>query len=97
MKLKVSIILSLLLTHIFAFSQVKNSVVIDTPTAFTIGRGSYQVSLLGYDNGGVELKTIIGLHDNLYLGISVDVENAIGKDWKKTITYDRLKALYQKM
>ena len=24
-------------------------------------------------------------------------ENAIGKDWKKTITYDRLKALYQKM
>jgi len=24
-------------------------------------------------------------------------ENAIGKDWKKTITYDKLKALYQKM
>jgi hypothetical protein len=38
------------------------------------------VSLLEYDNGGMELKTIIGLHDILYLGVSFDVQNAIGKD-----------------
>jgi hypothetical protein len=72
-------LLSLLIT-MGAFGQPKSIEAIDTPTAFTIERGGYLVSLLGYDNGGVELKTIIGLHDSLYLGISFDVQNAIGKE-----------------
>jgi hypothetical protein len=54
--------------------------VIDTPTAYTLTRGTYQVSVLGYDRGGVELKTLIGLHDNVFLGVSFDVQNAIGKE-----------------
>ena len=61
-------------------AQTKTTMVIDTPTAFTIARGTYQVSMLAYDEGGAELKTFIGLHDNLYLGLSVDVQHAIGRD-----------------
>ncbi len=63
-----------------AQNYIRNTVVIDSPTAYTVSKGSYQVSFLGYDNGGVELKTFIGLHDNLFLGIAFDVQNAIGKD-----------------
>ncbi len=68
------------LFSINAFSQGKQTTVIDTPTAFTIARGTYKVSLLQYDNGGMEFKTFLGLHDIIYLGASVDVQNAIGKD-----------------
>jgi len=59
---------------------VRNTMVIDTPTAYTITRGTYQVSILGYDGGGMELKTFIGLHDNIFLGVSFDVQHAIGKE-----------------
>jgi len=62
------------------FGQGKQTTVIDTPTAFTIARGTYKVSLLQYDNGGMEFKSFLGLHDILYLGASVDIQNAIGKD-----------------
>ncbi len=58
----------------------RNTVEIDTPTAYTLTRGTYQVSVLGYDRGGIELKTLIGLHDNVFLGVSFDVQNAIGKE-----------------
>lgn len=61
-------------------SYIRNTRVIDTPTAYTIDRGTYQVSFLGYDNGGVELKTFIGIHDNIFFGVSLDIQNAIGKD-----------------
>lgn len=74
---------SIILTSLgnaFAQYNTSNTNVIGTPTAYTIIRGTYQVSFLGYDNGGVELKTFIGLHDNLFMGISFDIENAIGKD-----------------
>ena len=53
---------------------------IDTPTAYTIARGSYCLTLFGYDQGGIEFKTYIGLHDLLYLGVSFDVAHAIGKE-----------------
>lgn len=65
---------------LFAQHYVRNTVVIDTPTAYTIGKGTYQISLLGYDNGGIEVKSFIGLHDNLFLGVSLDIQNMIGKD-----------------
>ena len=53
---------------------------IDSPTAYTIGRGSYDLSMWGYDQGGVEFKAYIGLHDYFYLGASFDIEHAIGKE-----------------
>lgn len=62
------------------YPQAKSTMGIDTPTAYTIQRGLYQVQFLGYDNGGMELKTLIGLHDSLFLGLSLDMQNAIGKD-----------------
>ncbi len=62
------------------FAQGKQTSVIDTPTAFTIARGTYKVSLLEYDNGGMEFKTFLGLHDIVYLGVSMDVQSAIGRD-----------------
>src|SRR5208337_4983957 len=61
-------------------AQGEQTVIVDTPTAFTIAKGTYKVSLLEYDNGGMELKTFLGLNDILYLGVSEDVQNAIGKD-----------------
>ncbi|TAL38992.1 MAG: hypothetical protein EPN93_02635 [Spirochaetes bacterium] len=67
----------------FAQNYIRNTVEIDSPTAFTIEKGTYQVSFLGYDNGGMELKTFIGLHNNLFLGVSFDMQNAIGKDKPK--------------
>ncbi len=84
MKRFVLILISLLCVlgarRLEAQQQLHDTSVIDTPTAYTIGRGTFQVSVLGYDNGGVETKALIGLHDNLFLGISFDVQNAIGKD-----------------
>lgn len=73
---------SLLLFYKNVFSQnsSRGNTVIDTPTAFTLERGMYQFSFLAYDNGGIELKAIMGLHDNLYLGASFDVQNALGKN-----------------
>jgi hypothetical protein len=62
------------------YSQWKNTSGIDTPTAYTLDRGMYQVKFLGYDNGGVELKALIGLHDILFLGASFDMQSLIGKD-----------------
>ena len=67
------LVLSLFLSLFYyknAHAQLLNSVVIDTPTAYTVERGSYHFMVLGYDNGGIEMKTFIGLHDNLYLGVS---------------------------
>lgn len=65
---------------LFAQNYIRTTVVIDTPTAYTLNRGMYQFSFFGYDRGGVELKSFIGLHDNLFLGASFDIMNAIGKD-----------------
>ena len=79
------IILFLISTVLFSISAhsqsyKRDAVVIDTPTAYTLDRGMYEFSFLAYDRGGVELKSYIGLHDNLYLGASFDVESALGKE-----------------
>jgi hypothetical protein len=73
-------LLFIISSELYAQQYIRNTTVIDTPTAYTIARGSFQVACLGYDNGGLELKSFIGLHDNLFLGISFDMQNAIGKD-----------------
>ena len=62
------------------YAQNKSTVGIDTPTAYTIEKGTYLATLLGYDGGGIELKTIIGLHNNIYLGAAFDIQSAIGKE-----------------
>jgi hypothetical protein len=70
----------IIISPMSSYSQGKQTVVIDTPTAFTIAKGTYKVSFLEYDNGGMELKTFLGLHDIFYLGVSFDVQSAIGRD-----------------
>ncbi len=80
MKKIFSILLFVLFTPVLLWGQSRNIVAIDTPSAFTIERGTYHVSMLGYEGGGIELKTLIGLHDNLYLGVSLDLQNAIGTE-----------------
>jgi len=80
---KLPVIIMIILTVIlpdYSFSQGKQTVVIDTPTAFTIAKGTYKISFLEYDNGGMEFKTFLGLHDIFYLGVSLDVQSAIGRD-----------------
>lgn len=68
---------------IFLVSQavmaiIPNTDSIDTQNAVTIPRASFNISVWGYNNGGLLTKTIIGLHDHFYLGASFDIENAIG-------------------
>ena len=60
-------------TSAYAQNFIRSNIVVDTPTAYTFDRGMYQFSFLGYDSGGVELKSFIGLFDNFYIGISVSV------------------------
>ncbi len=80
--ISLALFFSLLLFYKNAFSQnsIRDNMVIDTPTAYTLGKGMYQFSFLAYDNGGIELKALMGLHDNLYLGGSFDIQNALGKN-----------------
>mgnify|MGYP001094057473 CR=1 FL=1 len=79
-KVLLSFFLIVFVKSIYAQYYIRNTTVIDTPTAYTIARGTYQLSFLGYDNGGVELKAFIGLHNNFFLGASLNIQNAIGKD-----------------
>jgi len=69
-----------LLLPSFAQAQPRNIKNIDTPTAFTLGRGVYSVSVMGYDGGGLEFTTAAGLFDPFYFGISLDFQNVIGKE-----------------
>lgn len=53
--------------------------VVNTPTAFTIGHGTYQFGYRGYHEGGAEFKTSVGLTDILNIGVSFDMEHAVGQ------------------
>ena len=64
----------------FAQAQAKNIKNVDTPTAFTLGRGVYSISGMGYDRGGLELSSVVGLFDVFYFGVSLDFQNIIGKE-----------------
>lgn len=52
---------------------------IDTPTAGTLTRGSYDVTLRLYPQGGVIASVGIGLSSRLLLGLSYGGENVIGE------------------
>ncbi|MCS6985723.1 MAG: hypothetical protein NZM25_11440 [Leptospiraceae bacterium] len=53
---------------------------VHTATAITLSRGEYVTSFWAYHNGGILSKAQLGLNNNLYLGVSFDVENVIGRD-----------------
>ncbi|MDH4263001.1 MAG: hypothetical protein OEV78_08160 [Spirochaetia bacterium] len=53
---------------------------IDTPTGSTLSRGGFDVSLWGYNNGGIFTRALMGVHDNILLGVSFDVQHVIGSD-----------------
>jgi len=79
-KICILIIFTLLYSSAYAQEFVRPVSIIDTPSAFTIARGTYQISMFAYDQGGINFKTFIGLHEAVFLGVSYDVEHAIGKD-----------------
>lgn len=74
------LILLFLTTSLSAQQFSRYTTVIDTPTAFTIPHGTYQLGMLAYDEGGLEFKTVVGLTDMFYMGVSFDMEHAIGRD-----------------
>jgi hypothetical protein len=54
--------------------------VIDTPTASTLFKGGYDISLWGYNNGGIFTRAMMAIHDNILLGVSFDMQHVIGSD-----------------
>ncbi|MBN1501162.1 MAG: hypothetical protein JW982_13455 [Spirochaetes bacterium] len=67
-------------SHIYAQDYYRYASVIDTQTAYNLGKGGYQLSFLAYNNGGIEWKSFVGLTDNFFLGVSLDTEHMIGKE-----------------
>ena len=59
-------------------AAVPNLDLIDSVTAVTLPRASYDIALTAYANGSLQMKAILALHDNIYLGASFDTENIIG-------------------
>lgn len=53
---------------------------VDTPTAATMYRGGYDLSVWGYENGGIFSRSLIGLHDNIFIGVSFDIQHVIGNE-----------------
>lgn len=94
MKYRIIAILCLLSVYTFAHAQERGrdednnsqiehlqstaTNVIDMPTAYTLDRGSYSMDVFLYDQGGLELKGYVGVHDNIYFGISFDIRHLLG-------------------
>lgn len=53
---------------------------IDTPTAVTLDRGAYDFSFFAYDGGSLLTHGMIGVHPNILLGVTFDVEHVIGEE-----------------
>jgi hypothetical protein len=53
---------------------------VNTQTAVTLKRGEFDVAVSAYDGGGLLNRNILGVHDNVYLGVAFDAENAIGEN-----------------
>lgn len=65
-----------------SFSQLKKLpplLLIDTPTAGSLHKGSYVSNLRIYPNGGLLAGLSIGLSNRVYLGLSFGGENIIGE------------------
>ena len=63
-----------------SFAVVPNLDLIDSITAVTLPRASYDIGITAYDSGSIQKKAILGLHDNIYLGASFAIENLIGSE-----------------
>ncbi|MDH5717475.1 MAG: hypothetical protein OEZ22_07525 [Spirochaetia bacterium] len=61
-----------------SFSIIPHIDVVDTHTAITLPRATYNISFWGYENGGILNKTVLGLNEFIYVGASFNVEGAIG-------------------
>lgn len=73
-------IFTILSTNIYADRYYRYSTVIDTQTAYTYEQGIFQMSLLAYNSGGIQTKLTAGLTNDIYFGVSLDVEHLIGKE-----------------
>lgn len=51
---------------------------VNTQTAVTLQRGEFNVAGTLYDGGGILNRNILGVHNNIYLGVAFDAENVIG-------------------
>ena len=51
---------------------------VDQPTAVTLNRSGYHYGFTIYNEGSIQNKAIVGLHDNFYLGVSWDIERLVG-------------------
>ncbi len=58
--------------------QSTATTVVNMPTAYTVDRASYSLDVFLYDQGGLEFKGYVGVHDNIYFGISFDIRHALG-------------------
>jgi len=82
----ISLLILMISTALYSQQYVRYTQEIDTPTAYTIPMASYSFSMLAYDEGGLEFKVAVGLHDKFMLGVSFDSEHAIGKDtWQPNV------------
>ena len=57
---------------------VPNLDIIDSITAVTLPSANYDIALSTYANGSLQIKAVLGLHNNIYLGASFDAKNLIG-------------------
>ena len=90
----------LLLSASFAFSQedetesyfgIQPRVLIDAPTAWTLPRGCFDISLRVFPNGGIIGATNIGLSSRFMLGISYGAEAIIAEteaNWNPKIEFN---------
>ena len=53
---------------------------VNTQPDVTLKRGEFDVAVSAYDGGGLLNRNILGVHDNVYLGVAFDAENAIGEN-----------------
>jgi hypothetical protein len=67
---------------VFVYAQdlslVEPTSLIDTPTAGTLMRGSFQTEIRAYSNGGLLGSIDVGITDRLMLGLSYGATNLIG-------------------
>ncbi len=93
MKAFFPIIALALLMHISAFGQefpeefqddeylqLRGEYLIDSPTAYTIERASFNFNVFEYNEGGIRLASYVGLHDNIYFGVSFNMKDVLGND-----------------
>lgn len=77
--------------------SVRQTMLIDCPTAWTLERASFDISMRSYPNGGILGGVDIGLSNRLTLGISYGAEGIIAESkpiWNPRVEFNvKLKAI----